>query len=260
MRRVITPIFAIFTLSFGVLVPAVAQAEPTEIVVRVLANDSKFIGTSMGGMRVTLRDAQTGEVLASGVTQGSTGDTSVSMHENGGRRALLSDPSAAKYAATLDLDAPRLIEAEIFGPLAQLQSATRAVSTRWVVPGRGLAAGDGWMIELPGLAVDVLAPPAHVRTSPDAKTVDVRANVILMCGCPIAPGGTWDANNYEVKALVSRDGQRFASVDLAYAGQPSQFAGSVPVDGDGIYEVLVYAYDKTHGNTGVDRTTFLVNR
>ncbi|MGV1013815.1 MAG: hypothetical protein ACOYB4_02475 [Methyloceanibacter sp.] len=257
MRR-IAPI-TIFVLSFGFLIPA-AQAEPTEIVVRVLSGDAKFIGTSMGGVRVVLRDAQTGEILASGVTQGSTGDTSVSMHENGGRRALLSDPSAAKFTATIDLDEPRLIEAEIFGPLAQLQSATRAVSTRWVVPGRGVTAGDGWMIDLPGFVVDVLAPPAHVRIPPDAKAVDVRANVVAMCGCPITPDGLWDANNVEVKAQVSRDGQRLDTVDLAFAGEASQFAGSVPVDGPGIYEVLVYAYDRNSGNTGVDRTTFLVGR
>ena len=54
---------------------AAAHAEPTDIVVRVLSKDAKFIGTSMGGMRVTLRDAHTGEILATGLTQGGTGDT-----------------------------------------------------------------------------------------------------------------------------------------------------------------------------------------
>src|SRR3546814_4228081 len=36
-------------------------AEPTEIMVRALAADAKFIGTSMGGMRVTIRDVRSGE-------------------------------------------------------------------------------------------------------------------------------------------------------------------------------------------------------
>ena len=44
----------------GLMAPAVASAEPTEIIVRVLAKDSKFVGTSMGGMRIILRDAHTG--------------------------------------------------------------------------------------------------------------------------------------------------------------------------------------------------------
>ena len=66
---------AVLAAAFSFLIPAASLAEPTEIVVRVLGNDSKFIGTSMGGMRVTLRDAQTGEILATGLTQGATGDT-----------------------------------------------------------------------------------------------------------------------------------------------------------------------------------------
>ncbi len=32
-------------------------AEPTAVTVRVIARDAKFIGTSMGGARVTLREA-----------------------------------------------------------------------------------------------------------------------------------------------------------------------------------------------------------
>ena len=45
-----------------------AAAEPTEITVRVLGKDSKFVGTSMGGARVILRDAETGEILAKGMS------------------------------------------------------------------------------------------------------------------------------------------------------------------------------------------------
>ena len=211
-------------------------------------------------MRVTLRDAQTGEILATGLTQGATGDTRRIMHEDGGRRAQLSDDSAAKFVATIDLDEPRLIEVEAYGPLAQRQAATRVTASRWVVPGRGLTAGDGWVLDLPGLIVDVLAPPAHVRLPADTGKVDLRANVILMCGCPIEPEGVWDANNLEVKALVSHNGERIAPVDLSFAGETSQFAGSVPVDAQGLYDVLVYAYDRTNGNTGVDRTTFIVDK
>src|SRR3546814_17087602 len=50
-------------------------AEPTEIMVRALAADAKFIGTSMGGMRVTIRDVRSGDTLASGTTDGPTGHT-----------------------------------------------------------------------------------------------------------------------------------------------------------------------------------------
>jgi hypothetical protein len=240
------------------MVPAVAFAEPTEITVRVLAKDSKFIGTSMGGMRIVLRDAQTGEILKTGVTQGGTGDTALIMHENRGSRAVLSDDSAAKFTTTLDLDEPRLVEAEAYGPLAQPQAATRVLATQWVVPGRNVTGGDAWVLELPGLVVDVLAPPAHIRVSREAGDVDVRANVVMMCGCPIEPGGMWDADKLEVKAIVRRNGDRISEIPLAYAGQTSQFAAKVPAKEPGLYEVIVYAHDPRNGNTGLDRTTFIV--
>lgn len=234
-----------------------AVAEPTDIVVRVLSKDAKFIGTSMGGMRVTLRDAQTGEVLATGITQGGTGDTKRLMQEGGGRRTQLSDPSSAKFAVTLALAEPRLIEVEAYGPLAQLQAAHRVLSSQWVIPGRGHAGGDGWVLELPGFVVDVLSPPAHIKLKGAGK-VDVRANVLMMCGCPIEPAGLWDADKYEVQAIVRRDGNPVARLPMRYAGETSQFVASVPVEAAGTYDVLVYAHDPSNGNTGVDRTTFIV--
>lgn len=249
---------ALSFLVFGLLglAPSCALAEPTDIIVRVLSKDAKFIGTSMGGMRITMRDAETGEMLATGLTEGGTGDTERIMHERGGRRAQLSDASAAKYQVTLDLDAPRLVEVEAYGPLAQRQAAQRIVSTQWVIPGRHITGGDGWVLELPGFAVDVLSPPAHVRVG-DAKEVKVRANVVTMCGCPVEPKGIWDAERYEVQAIVTVNGKQVGRVPLGFAGETSQFAGSVPVDAPGFYDVLVYAYDPETGNTGLDRTTFI---
>lgn len=247
---------AFLVAGFFAFASVAASAEPTDIVVRVLSKDAKFIGTSMGGMRITLRDAETGEVLATGLTEGGTGDTQRLMHEKGGRRAQLSDASAAKYQVTLDLARPRLIEVEAYGPLAQRQSAQRVTSTQWVIPGRGITGGDGWVLELPGFVVDVLAPPAHGRVGVGAS-VEVRANVIAMCGCPIEPKGLWDADKYEVAAIVSLNGKQVSRIPLAFAGETSQFAASVPVEAPGFYEVLVYAYDPENGNTGVDSTTFI---
>ena len=43
--------FVIILSLAALTAPAVASAEQTEITVRVLAKDSKFVGTSMGGMR-----------------------------------------------------------------------------------------------------------------------------------------------------------------------------------------------------------------
>ncbi len=76
-----TPLASLaFAAGLALLVPAIALAEPTEITIRVLSKDGKFVGTSMGGARVILRDADTGEILAQGVTAGGTGDTARIMH------------------------------------------------------------------------------------------------------------------------------------------------------------------------------------
>jgi len=254
LTRVFTALFVAFSLN-----ATPVRAEPTDITVRVLSKDAKYIGTSMGGVRITLRDGDTREILASGVTEGGTGNTKLLMHESAGRRANMTDGASAKYDVTLDLTEPRLIEVEAYGPLAQRQAAQRVVQSQWVIPGRGVSGGDGWVLEMPGFAVDVLSPPAHVRVAP-GKAVDVRANVIMMCGCPIEPKGLWDADKYEVAAFVKLNGKTVSRVPLKYAGETSQFAASVEFAEPGFYEVAVYAFDPANGNTGLDRTTFIVER
>jgi len=126
-----------------------------------------------------------------------------------------------------------------------------------VVAVRYINGSDGSVLELPGFGLAVLAPPAHVKLS-GVKRVDVRANVIMMCGCPIEPGGLWDADKYEVQAIVSRDGKEVSRIPMRFAGETSQFAVKVPIGEPGFYEVIVYAHDPGNGNTGLDRTTFIV--
>lgn len=235
-----------------------AWAEPTNVTVRVISKGAKFIGTSMGVL-VTLRDAETGELLARGTTVGGTGDTDGIMKQERRRGGIpLATDDAAKFSATLELDEPRLVEVSAFGPLAQRQSANRVSAVQWLVPGRHVTGGDGWLLEMPGFVVDVLAPPAHKMLKGVPQTIGLEANVTLMCGCPIEPGGLWDANRYEVSALIRRNGEPAGQIPLAYAGKTSQFAGSLPVDAPGVYEATVYAYDASNGNTGLDKVTFIV--
>jgi hypothetical protein len=233
-------------------------AEPTQITVHVIGKDSKFVGTSMGGMRITIRDADSGAILADGVTAGSTGDTNKLMKEDRKRGVAISTDDAARYTATIDLSEPRLLEISAFGPLAQRQSATRVTVTQWVVPGKHITSGDGLMLELPGFVVDVLGPPAHVKLKGVPQTVNVAANVMMMCGCPTSSGGMWDSNKYEVRALLKKDGQAAGELPLAYTGKESQFAADWNVTEPGTYQATVYAYDPANGNTGVDNVTFVV--
>ena len=249
-------VLAVAAGAFGVSAPC--SAEPTDITVRVISRDAKFIGSSMGGVRITIRDADTGEILAQGVTEGGTGNTDRIMKRDRKRGDTLSTKDAAKYAVRLDLQEPRRIRVTAFGPLAQRQSASRVSAVQWVVPGKHLTGGDGWLLEMPGFVVDVLAPPTHVKLKGIPRTVQLKANVTMMCGCPIEPRGLWDANRYEVKALIKRNGQAAGTVPLAYAGATSQFAGTLKVDKPGTYEAVVYAYDGSNGNTGLDKVTFIV--
>lgn len=241
-----------------VLIADSAFATPTHLTVRVKSKDAKFVGTGVGGVLITVKDALTGEVLATGRTAGDTGDTDRIMKTPVTRGAPLADTTAAHFTTTLELMEPRLIEVTAYGPLANLQAANRVSATQWIIPGKHITTGDAWLMELPGFVVDVLAPPTHVRLKGTPQTVQLAANVMMMCGCPITPGGVWDANKYEVKALLKKDGTMIGDLALPYAGTASQFAGSWTVQEVGTYEAVVYAYDPANGNTGVDGVTFVV--
>ena len=47
---------------------------PTTILVRVVAHGSMVLGREVGGARVTITDVASGQILASGLQQGETGD------------------------------------------------------------------------------------------------------------------------------------------------------------------------------------------
>lgn len=155
-----------------------AFAVPTNITVRVKTKGAKFLGTSMGGALVTIRDAETGELLAKGITSGSTGNTERIMNAPGG--VSVSDAGSAKFTATIDIDGPRLLEVTAYGPLSQRQAANRVSATQWVLPGKHITGGDGWVMELHGLAVQILSPRSHVLFHGVPQTVPIEANITMM--------------------------------------------------------------------------------
>ena len=236
--------------------PVAAAAEPTDLVIRVISEGGKFVGTSMGGAEIIVRDVRSGEVLVHGRTAGSTGDTARSM-KGGPRGTPLADETAAAFRTTIDIDEPRLVEVEAYGPLAQPQAAVRVTSQRWVLPGRGAMQGDGWLLELPGLVVDLVEPAAHQRGTAGAA-IRLAANVALMCGCPIETGGIWDAARYDVRASAKRDGQPAGEVSLSYGGRTGYFTGTLPVDKAGAHVITVTAVDTKTGATGVDASSILI--
>jgi hypothetical protein len=47
--------------------------------------------------------------------------------------------------------------------------------------------GDGLTLELPGCSVDILHPPARQRVPAAQRQIELRANAMMRCGCPIEP-------------------------------------------------------------------------
>ncbi len=233
------------------------QAATTKIVVRAKAHDAKFIGSSMSGALVTIKNSDTGEILASGPTVGSTGNTQKIMKEAHRRGESFAEGSA-KFEAILDIDHPILATIEVRAPLGQRQSMTVASKQVWLIPGKDIA-GDGIIFDIPGFVVDVLTPRAHqmVKMKDGRYNLEISANVVMMCGCPTSSGGLWDADKFEVVALI-RGKEKTVELPLTVS-RTSLFSASYTAEQPGLYRVTVYAYDAATGNTGVDQSSIIIS-
>jgi len=78
-----------------------AAAVDTKIDVRVLSKGAKFIGTGVAGAEITIRDAETNELLARGKTVGNSGNDRRIMVEAWPRHAPLSTETSAVFRATI---------------------------------------------------------------------------------------------------------------------------------------------------------------
>lgn len=242
-------------LFFGLLQTGSFAAE-TKVVVHVKAKDAKFVGTSMAGARVVIRDGATGTILAEGKTSGGTGNTQKIMRDPWRRHAQLTDEKTANFTTTLAIAEPKLVTIEATGPLSQKQAAVTSSTQVWLIPGKNID-GDGIILELPGFAVDVIAPQNSqgFALAEGGTTISIAANVVMMCGCPVTSGGLWNADNYEVIALIKSHGETVASVPLHITEKTNTFAGEWTATQKGAFTIIVYAYDAVTGNTGVDAVT-----
>lgn len=220
-----------------------ALAEPTHVMVRAQAQDAKFIGDHMGGVQITLTDVRTGAVLARGLTKGGTGDTPRIMKAPRARGVDVTDASTAGFEAVLDLKRPTLVRVDAEGPIGKPGASIKVSSTQWILPGHDLV-GDGWVLAFPGLVIEPTATAAP-------SGLQVSAKVSLMCGCPIEPGGIWNADTYHVEAHLMRGERDVAVTTLTYAGQPSQFSGVLSPQTAGRYRLRLIASDATTTNVGV---------
>lgn len=231
-----------------------AQQE-TQVMVRAKAKDAKFIGSSIGGARIVIKNAQTDEIIAQGNIEGTTGNTTTIMETPHQRRTRISDDDTGGFLARIDLDKPTFVTVEAYAPKNAASAVIKASTQLWLIPGKDIL-GDGIVLEIPGFIIDILTPQRHKTYRAD-KPIELKTNITMTCGCPIAKDSIWDANDYEVKAVLYKDGQQVEEKELTVKEISSTFLETVSLS-PGMYELLVYAYDPVTGNTGVDQTNFIV--
>lgn len=230
------------------------RAQETSVMVRAKAKDAKFIGTSMGGAKIIVRNAMTGEIMVQGTTKGSTGNTQKIISEPQKRYGTITNETTAGFVAKLDITKPTFVTIEALAPMNREQAKVKATTQLWVIPGKDIL-GDGIILEIPGFVVDIISPQIH--ESIDAtNNIEIKARMVMMCGCPISAGGLWNAEQYEIMAVIKSGGKTIREIPLQ-AEKPSFFTGKTNLKPDS-YELVVYAFDPITGNTGVDKTNFHV--
>ena len=260
----------------------------TSITVRVQARGGKFLGDDIGGAVMTIRDAMTGELFATGTTAGGSGALSPTYAANASLSAIVTPTSGqssvqwllavdtnsrktttSAFTAKLALDRPRLLAFEAFGPLGGLQSAHRVTATQWIVPGQNLTQPPGLVLMLPGLLVQVMSPATHTAFSASSSptALDIVVTVAMMCGCPIndaPPNNPWLPSDFDVSAQIREvGGPVLDTVTLAFNQNHTSglFADTYHIPpnhtADPIYyEAIVSARQLSTGNVGTATVTF----
>lgn len=253
MRFLILPLFALM----GILAFAPpAKAADTDILLTVLARDGEFVGSPVGGAQVIIRDRRTGDIIANGTTAGDMGDRKVLMSGSHARDAALLSEGSARLEFTLDIMEPLPVTISATGPVGQLQSTVTTSMDTILIPGQDYSSGNGIMLELPGMSVDVLNPPANtvVPYSPDTP-ITVLANVMKLSGSEVEAGSPWPPERYTVAAHVYKDLLFITSAPMRYADAPGQFVANLKLPRAGTYRFVVTAFDAKTKEAGMDATT-----
>jgi hypothetical protein len=239
----------------------------TQLQVRVQARGGKYLGDDIGGAWVTVRDSQTGELLAEGATTGDSGQLVSDYVPGASQRPIITpgpeptiswlvpQSTTACFQAEFRLHHPTLLKIAVFGALGGLQTAHRAVVTQWALPGDELTAS----IEIAGLILQVMEPSTHLELPSAGSTVPLQAKVAMMCGCPIGEGMPWVPADFDVSAQIRVAGSNeVTQVPLAFAGGtvPGIFEGTYTVTQQGFYSATIQAIQRSTGNTGAGEVTF----
>jgi len=235
------------------------SATPTKIMIRAKARDAKFIGSSLGGAYIIVRDKTSQKILAEGKTTGGTGNTDLIMKNTKARGASITDAQTAGFTANIDINEPTFVTVEVISPFNNKQAQAKVSTELWVIPGKDIL-GDGIILEIPGYIIDILKPRTHqyipLKTIKD-KPFQFQANIVMMCGCVIDKGGVWDSEEIEVKGILKKDGKYVKDIKMSWIST-NLFEGEDMINSPGNYELTLYAYHEKTGNTGVDKVNYVV--
>jgi len=130
----------------------------TKVIVRVVARDAQVIGSGVGGALARIKNLETGEVLAEGKQEGGAGSTERIMAQPRRRgETVYGTPGSAFFEARIPLDKPTQVEIYTEAPLAYPQAVQKGSKTLTLIPGKHIL-GEGVIIELTGLIVNILSP------------------------------------------------------------------------------------------------------
>lgn len=248
--RTLTSAATCSILLFSCSLFAQTGAKETKVMIRAVARDAKVIGTHVGGAKITVKDAATGEILAQGLQQGGTGDTNTIMKTPRTRgMSVFSSADASGYLAVLHIDKPTVVEISAEGPLGNAQATQRTSKTMLLIPGEDVL-GEGILLEIHGFIVTAVSPLADARVKAGAP-FEVRATVTMACGCPTEPDGLWDANKIHVVARLLRDGKVQSEIPMSYAGVQNTFHADIPATAAGPLELQVLSMDAASANFGM---------
>lgn len=235
------------------------SATETKVMIRAKAKDAKFIGSSLGGAHIIIRNKLNQQILAEGNTTGNTGNTDLIMKTPKVRGNSIADEQTGGFLATVDIDEPTFVTIEVISPLSNRQAQAAVSTEMWLIPGKNIL-GEGIIIEIPGYIIDILKPRTHQYIGLNTiknKHFLFQANIVMMCGCVIEKGGVWNSDEIEVKGILKKDGKFIKNIDLSWVST-NLFEGSDMINTAGNYELTLYAYHAKTGNTGVDKVNYVV--
>lgn len=246
------------------------MAQSTSILIRVQARGGKFLGPDIGYSFVTVRNAATGELLAQSVAAGDSGQLGTTPGAGASTNVVVSESTVnwlsptsgtpsptAGFLATFDLEQPAMVEVSAAGITNGVPNQQTASARMWIWPGAQLTQEPGFILEMPGLHVEILEPnPAQLPAA--GQPVNVTAWVTMMCGCKIADDLAWPTDEFTITAsLIDDSGHSAASTPLTIEIDtngdqvPSVFTGSLPCPAtSGYYQLVVTAIQPSLSNGG----------